>query len=61
VGRQGDRVAVEARLEPGQRVLTLGHEELSDGSPVKVVATPGAAAATDAEAATADGAERSGR
>jgi hypothetical protein len=42
-------------------VLTLGHEELSDGSPVKVVATPGAAAATDAEAATADGAERSGR
>jgi len=31
-----DRVAVSGDLAPGQRVITLGHESLSDGAPVQV-------------------------
>jgi RND family efflux transporter MFP subunit len=37
LGRDGDRVAVEAALEPGDLVLVLGHEDLADGSPIRIV------------------------
>jgi membrane fusion protein (multidrug efflux system) len=37
LGREGDRTAVRGALGAGAPVLTLGHEELSDGSPIRVV------------------------
>lgn len=41
---EGEVAAVTGDLEPGERVLTLGHEELADGSPVVVVEGPGSEA-----------------
>jgi hypothetical protein len=39
----GDRLAVAGDLAAGQRVITLGHEALADGAPVRVgAASPGA-------------------
>ncbi len=37
LGHSGDRIAIETELEPGDVVLTLGHEELSDGGAIRVV------------------------
>ncbi len=37
LGRQEARTAVSGALEPGVEVLTLGHDELAAGSPIKVV------------------------
>lgn len=37
LGRSGGRAAVEAPLTDGDRVLTLGHTDLRDGSPIQVV------------------------
>ncbi len=37
LGSRGGRTAVKAELQPGDLVLTLGHEELSSGSPIRVV------------------------
>jgi multidrug efflux system membrane fusion protein len=37
----GDRVVVEAGLEPGQRVITDGAAWLTEGHPVRVVGKPG--------------------
>jgi multidrug efflux pump subunit AcrA (membrane-fusion protein) len=39
--RQRDVVAVEGELRPGLRVITLGQQELRDGSPVTVAAAGG--------------------
>lgn len=39
LGRAGDVVAVDGGLKEGERVLTLGHEELSPGGPIRVVET----------------------
>ncbi len=36
-GRSGNRAAIRGDLEAGDLVLTLGHAELRDGSPVRVV------------------------
>ncbi len=44
LGRQDGTAAVRGEVEAGDRVLTLGHEELADGSAVRVVEGPGAAA-----------------
>lgn len=44
LGRAGDLVAVEGKLAEGERVLTLGHEELSPGGPIRVVETASSAA-----------------
>lgn len=43
--RDGDAVAVEGDLEPGQRIIVLGHEGLTDGAAV-TVATEGDEAAS---------------
>ena len=37
LGHSGDRIAIETELEPGDAVLTMGHEELSDGVAIRVV------------------------
>jgi HlyD family secretion protein len=37
LAQQGDLAAVSGELAPGEPVLTLGHEELSDGARVQVV------------------------
>ncbi|HVS01342.1 MAG TPA: efflux RND transporter periplasmic adaptor subunit [Thermoanaerobaculia bacterium] len=42
LGREGGRVAVSGQLAAGDVVLTLGHEELSAGSLVRIVEGPGA-------------------
>lgn len=47
---EGETAAVSGDLVPGERVLTLGHEELAEGSPVVVVEGPGSVPApADAE------------
>ncbi len=38
---EGETAAVQGDLTDGERVLTLGHEELADGSPVRIVEGPG--------------------
>ena len=43
LGRSGDRIAIETELVPGDVVLTMGHEELSDGVSVRVVQQDGRA------------------
>lgn len=37
LGRAGARTAVEGAINAGEQVLTLGHEDLTPGSPVRVV------------------------
>ncbi len=46
---EGETAAVTGDLEPGERVLTLGHEQLAEGSQVVVVEGPGSAPPTAAE------------
>jgi len=47
---EGETAAVSGDLEPGERVLTLGHEQLAEGSPVVVVEGPGSAPPVSADA-----------
>ncbi len=58
LGRQDGTAAVAGALEPGDRVLTLGHEELADGSPVRVVEGPGSTPEPGGTAAAAAGGAR---
>ena len=42
-GRSGNLAAIQAALEGGERVLTLGHSELEDGGRIRVVGAEGSA------------------
>ena len=42
-GRSGNLAAIEAALEGGEQVLTLGHSELEDGGRIRVVGAEGSA------------------
>ncbi len=55
LGSRGGRTAVKAELREGDLVLTLGHDDLSDGSPIQVVpaAGSGGGAAPDTAGAPA--------
>lgn len=43
LGAEGHLVAVEGNIPEGVPVLTLGHEEIAPGSPVRIVEGPGSA------------------
>ncbi len=43
LAQEGNQVAVEGRLQAGETVLTLGHEELADGAAVQLIQVDGQA------------------